>query len=85
MGESPGQYIAVTTFLLILALAAIVLRLCARRLKKVGLGWDDYTILLATVSSPSSSCVFKHVPYINDDLDTGFRSRLLNMRLCWSY
>ena len=58
MGESPGQYIAVTTFLLVLALAAIVLRLCARRLKKVGLGWDDYTILLAMVSPPSSSCVF---------------------------
>ena len=50
MGQSPGQVVGVTTFLTVLALIAIVLRFCARRLKKVDLGWDDYTILPAMVS-----------------------------------
>ena len=51
MGQSPGQVVGVTTFLGILALLAIVLRYRARRLKKVGLGWDDYTIVAAMVRS----------------------------------
>ena len=56
MVQSPGQVVGVTTFLTVLALVAIVLRFCARRLKKVGLGWDDYTIVLAMVSSLLGSC-----------------------------
>ena len=58
MVQSPGQTVGVTIFLTVMALIAIVLRFCARRLKKVGLGWDDYTILLAMVSSLLCSCVF---------------------------
>lgn len=50
MTQSPGQVVGVTTFLTIVTLAAIALRFCARRLKKVGLGWDDYTIMAAMVS-----------------------------------
>ena len=50
MTQSPGQVVGVTTFLTIVALVAIALRFCARRLKKVGLGWDDYTIMAAMVS-----------------------------------
>ena len=57
MAQSPGQVVGATTFLLLLACVAIVLRFCARRLKKVGLGWDDYTILLAMVSSLLCPCV----------------------------
>ena len=51
MAQSPGQVVGVTTFLLVLAFLAILLRFCARRLKKVGLGWDDYTIVAAMVRS----------------------------------
>ena len=50
MTQSPEQVVGVTTFLTIVALIAIALRFCARRLKKVGLGWDDYTIMAAMVS-----------------------------------
>ena len=50
MTQSPGQTVGVTTFLTVMALLAIALRFCARRLKKVGLGWDDYTIMAAMVS-----------------------------------
>ena len=50
MTQSPGQVVGVTTFLTIVALIAIGLRFCARRLKKVGLGWDDYSIMAAMVS-----------------------------------
>ena len=50
MTQSPGQTVGVTAFLLVLSLLAIVLRFCARRLKKVGLGFDDYTIVAAMVS-----------------------------------
>ena len=50
MTQSPGQTVGVTTFLTAAALLAIALRFCARRLKKVGLGWDDYTIMAAMVS-----------------------------------
>lgn len=57
MVQSPGQVVGVTTFLAVLALLAIVLRFCARRLKKVGLGWDDYTIVAAMVRSLSHPCV----------------------------
>ena len=51
MTQSPGQVVGVTTFLTVVALLAIALRFCARRLKKVGLGWDDHTIMAAMVSS----------------------------------
>ena len=51
MVQSPGQIVGVTTFLTVLALLVIALRFCARRLKKVGLGWDDYTIVAAMVST----------------------------------
>lgn len=57
MAQSPGQVVGVTTFLALLALIAISLRFCARRLKKVGLGWDDYTIVAAMVSSPLCPCL----------------------------
>lgn len=50
MVQSPGQTVGATAFLMVLALLAIVLRFCARRLKKVGLGWDDYSIVAAMVS-----------------------------------
>lgn len=56
MSQSPGQVVGVTTFLAVLALVAIVLRFCARRLKKVGLGWDDYSIVLAMVCWLLRSC-----------------------------
>ena len=50
MTQSPRQVVGVTAFLTVVALIAISLRFCARRLKKVGLGWDDYTIMTAMVS-----------------------------------
>ena len=56
MGQSPSQVVGVTTFLGLLALLAIALRFCARRLKKVGLGWDDYTIVAAMVRSLLCLC-----------------------------
>lgn len=59
MIQSPGQSVGVTTFLTVLALLAIVLRFCARRLKKVGLGWDDYTIVLAMLFTIASAvCIY---------------------------
>lgn len=58
MVQSPGQVVGVTTFLLFLAGLAIILRFCARRLKKVGLGWDDHAIVLAMVSSLLRHCMF---------------------------
>lgn len=59
MVQSPGQIVGVTTFLTVLALLAIVLRFCARRLKKVGLGWDDYTIVLAMLFTiVSAICIY---------------------------
>ena len=50
MTQSAGQTVGVTAFLTVAALVAIALRFCARRLKQVGLGWDDYTIMAAMVS-----------------------------------
>ena len=50
MAQSPHEMVGVTAFLTVVALMAIALRFCARRLKKVGLGWDDYTIVAAMVS-----------------------------------
>ncbi|CAD6566144.1 MAG: hypothetical protein ASARMPREDX12_007561 [Alectoria sarmentosa] len=59
MGQSPSQVVGVTTFLTALALIAIVLRFCARRLKKVDLGWDDYTILPAMLFTiVSAICIY---------------------------
>lgn len=38
----------------LLATGAVVLRGVARRKSKVTFGWDDYSIVLALVSSPAS-------------------------------
>ena len=69
MVQSPGQTVGVTTFLTVLASTAIVLRFCARRLKKVGLGWDDYMILLAMVSSFLCACVFWFLAEMSEEVN----------------
>lgn len=59
MVQSTSQTVGVTIFLTVLAMVAIVLRFCARRLKKVGLGWDDYTILPAMLFTiVSAICIY---------------------------
>ena len=44
-------YVAVAVGL-ILATGGVILRVLARRKSKATLGWDDYTIVFALVSSP---------------------------------
>ena len=84
MVQSTSQTVGVTIFLTVLALVAIMLRFCARRLKKVGLGWDDYTILPAMVSSILYPCVMDLGQNSMTDLGTAFYHRLRNKHLCWS-
>ena len=50
MGDSPGEMYALSVLLTLLALLAVLLRLHARRIKRVEFAWDDYLIVLALVS-----------------------------------
>ncbi|MCJ1452008.1 hypothetical protein MMC28_002348 [Mycoblastus sanguinarius] len=47
MGDSPGEMYALSVLLTLLALLAVLLRLHARRIKRVEFAWDDYLIVLA--------------------------------------
>ena len=49
MGETPGKMYALATVLTLLAAAAVLLRIYARKIKRVILAWDDYLILAALV------------------------------------
>lgn len=49
MGESPGKMYALAVVLTLLAIAAVLLRLYARRITKQRLEWDDYMIFPALV------------------------------------
>ena len=49
MGESPGKMYALASVLTILAMVAVVLRFCSRRIRKIRPSWDDYLIILALV------------------------------------
>ena len=49
MGETPEKMYCLAAVLLSLAIAAVVLRVYARRITKISLGWDDYMIFLALV------------------------------------
>ena len=49
MGESPGEMYALAVVLVLLAIAAVLLRLYARRITKQRLEWDDYMIFPALV------------------------------------
>lgn len=51
MDESPGKMYALATVLTILAIAAVLLRFYSRRIKKVHLSWDDYSVVLALVGT----------------------------------
>ena len=53
MVESPGKMYALATTLTLLALAAVICRFWARRIKNIRPSWDDYLIVLALVSSLS--------------------------------
>ena len=48
-GESPGKMYALATVLTVLAIAAVVLRVHARRMIKSGLAWDDFLVVIALV------------------------------------
>lgn len=54
MGESPGKMYALAVVLTLLAIAAVLLRLYARRITKQRLEWDDYMIFPALVGSIDS-------------------------------
>ena len=45
--ETPEKMYALATILMLLALAAVMLRLYARRIKKAKFAWDDYLIIIA--------------------------------------
>ena len=49
MAETPGKMYALASVLTILAIVAVILRFYSRRIKKVGVSWDDYLIVLALV------------------------------------
>ena len=49
MGESPGKMYALAVVLTLLAIAAVLLRLYARRITKQRLEWDDYMVFPALV------------------------------------
>lgn len=49
MVETPGKMYALATVLTLLAVVAVLLRLYARKIKKVVLAWDDYLIISALV------------------------------------
>lgn len=62
--------------LTLLALAAVMLRVYARRIKAVKLGWDDYLISLALVRAHAYPCRWDHKgPYI--DFGVSFSPLLL--------
>ena len=49
MGETPGKMYALAVVLTLLAIAAVLLRLYARRITKQRLEWDDYMMFPALV------------------------------------
>ena len=50
MGETPGKMYALAVVLTLLAIAAVLLRIYARRITKQRLEWDDYMVFPALVS-----------------------------------
>ena len=67
MTETPGKMYALASVLTVLAIVAVVLRFYSRRIKKVGVSWDDYLIVLALVgvfhvSSASGWVTYESVP-----------------------
>ncbi|KAK0515805.1 hypothetical protein JMJ35_001839 [Cladonia borealis] len=59
MGETPGKMYALAVVLTLLAIAAVLLRLYARRITKQRLEWDDYMVfpaLLFTIGT--AGCMF---------------------------
>ena len=70
MAETPGKMYALASVLTILAIVAVVLRFYSRRIKKVGVSWDDYLIVLALVGLfPCDSGIW------TGDLSIGFPKR----------
>lgn len=57
MDESPAKMYALATVLTILAIVAVMLRLYARRIKKLRPSWDDYLVILALVTVILTICV----------------------------
>ena len=49
MGETPGKMYALAVVLTLLAIAAVLLRIYARRITKQRLAWDDYMMFPALV------------------------------------
>lgn len=59
MGETPGKMYALATVLSILAIVAVTLRFYSRRIKKVSPSWDDFSVVLALVSTIATGvCMF---------------------------
>jgi len=44
--------LAILSTLTVLSIVAVIARLVARRMSKVALWWDDYTIIVALVRTP---------------------------------
>lgn len=63
MGESPGKMYALASVLTILAIVAVLLRFCSRRIKKICLSWDDYFIMFALVGVCAVTSLSKAVTY----------------------
>ena len=63
MGESPGKMYALASVLTILAIVAVILRLCSRRIKKICLSWDDYFIMLALVGLCAAVLLSRVITY----------------------
>lgn len=63
MGESSGKMYALASVLNILAILAVMLRFCSRRIKKICLSWDDYFITLALVGLYAVTLLCKTVTY----------------------
>lgn len=49
MGDTPGTIYAIAIVFSLLAIAATAIRFYARSIKKIGLSWDDYVVVLALV------------------------------------
>jgi len=49
MEDTPEEMYAIAVVMTVLATLAVILRLHARRLRKMDLAWDDYTMILALV------------------------------------
>ena len=65
MDESPGKMYALATVLTVLAIVAVILRFYSRRIKKVHLSWDDYSVVLALVGLSIVMLASRRVTYEN--------------------